>query len=215
MKKFFCLALTFLLAATILWGCSKKKKLLGTWECTLDLSPTVTQTLTDVDFGSQFTVSDFTVSAQLSFLKDGTFTLQLDPDELDASLETLCSELEADLFAMLQSQLQEQSLPLSLEELLALSGLSSDDLTHQLRQRFQDLALGQTLAAQCALEGYYHVKGQRILFAPQAEASIDEHYIPFAIEETTLTLSQQVGQNPFLADNLILGSTSVSFTRAG
>lgn len=213
MRKIVSLVLALILASTILTGCGEKKKLLGTWECTLDLSAEARQLLDAQELGEEFDVSNFFATAQLTFFEDGAFRLELDQDKLNASVDKLLADLEAGLIDLLQTQLQEMGLNVSMEELLSLSGLEMDDLTAQLQESFETERFMQELCAQVALEGFYRVKKDKLLFCADAETKLKDIYTLYTLEETKLTLTSHVGENTFLKDNLVLNAVPLEFTK--
>lgn len=213
MKRFVSLVLVLILAAAVFTGCGEQKKLLGAWECTVDLSSTVQQLLDQEMLGGEFDVSGFSVTARLTFLEDGTFRLEPDRQKLAAAFDTLLKDLENGLIDMLQAQLKEQGLNISVEELLALSGLELSDLTEQLRQSFEEESFLEDLSGVATLEGFYQVKKDKLLFCADEETKIDDIYTLYTVEDGVLTLSTHVGENTFLGDNLILSTAPVVFTK--
>ena len=213
MKRTICLILVVALMACALSGCGEKKKLLGRWERSVDLSDAVRQTLQDAGVGGEYPVSDFVVTAYLEFSQDGTFHLQLDQQELTAAFENLLVQLEDHLLKMLQTQLSERQPELSMEMLLGMMSLEKEDLTRRLRQSFEENGFSQQLTADTDLSGSYLVTGKKLSFAADAEHLDKNSYIRFTIRDGQLTLSQQEGSNLFLEGNLILGPLPVQFTK--
>ena len=213
MKKLLCMIMVLIMMAALIAGCGEQKKLLGSWEYTLELSDLIRQKLEEVAPEADFPVGDFAVTAQLTFEKDGTFVVQLDQNELSAAVDALMAQLEDGLMEMLQSQLEEQGLTISVDELLALSGLSQEELTEQLRQSFDADGFMEQLSDKAALKGFYQVKGDKLLFCADAETKLDAVYTLYTVEENILTFHTHVGDNAFLQENLILGAAPVEFTK--
>ncbi len=215
MKKIVSLVLVLILAVTALTGCGEKKKLLGTWECTMDVSQLAKQLLDDQGLGEDFEIPGFAVTASLTFLKDDTFRLELDQQKLADSVAVLEENLAEGLLSMLQAKLQEQGLQIDIAELLNQSGLEQSALTQQLTQSFDETAFLEALTGQLTVEGYYRVKGDKLLLCNDAEMKLKDVYTVYILEENVLTFSETVGENSFVADNLFLGTTPVTFTRIG
>ena len=213
MRKFASYVLVLVMLAALFSGCGEQKKLLGTWECTVDVSDVILQLLDAQKLSSELDISGFAVTAQLSFLEDNTFRLELDQQKLAASFDTLLQELEDGLIGLLQEQLGVQGLGITVEELLALTGLTKEDLTEQLRRSLDGDQLMQALSAELLLEGFYQVKGDKLLFCADEETKLENVYTLYTVEETVLTLSTHVGENSFLGEHSILRTAPVTFTR--
>lgn len=213
MKKIICFILVLVLMAVVVSGCGEQKKLLGTWACTVDLSQEIRQMLDAEALGGELDISGFSVTARLTFLEDGSFRLEPDQQKLVAAFDMLIENLEDGLIDMLQAQLQEQGVNISVEELLELSGLELGALTQKLRQSFEEENFVEELSGQLMLEGFYQVKGDKLLFCADGETKIDDIYTLYTVEDGVLTLSTHVGENTFLRDNLILSTAPMVFTK--
>ena len=176
MKKSICFLLTLVMVAALLCGCGEKKKLLGTWECTMDVSQLAKQLLDDQGLGEDFEIPGFAVTASLTFLKDNTFRLELDQQKLADSVAVLEENLAEGLLSMLQAKLQEQGLQIDIAELLNQSGLEQSALTQQLTQSFDETAFLEVLTGQLTVEGYYRVKGDKLLLCNDAEMKLKDVY---------------------------------------
>ena len=213
MKRLISLMLVVSLCLCLLSACGEKKKLLGTWECTVDMSQQVAQLLDDQGLGGDLPFGDFFVTAQLAFSEDDRFALTVDQQKLTESFEALSKSLEQGLLDTLQQQLSEAGLSVAIDSLLGLSGLTSDDLTEKLRQAFEEAELSQKLSEPITLEGFYKVKGDKLLLTDDPEAKLDDIYFPYTLEDNTLTLRALEGESAFLSDHSIVGTSPVTFTR--
>lgn len=213
MKRYICLLLVLVMMMTLLSGCGAKKKLLGVWETKLDISPLVGQMLADAQLGGDHTVTGFEITGRLEFFKDNTFILQLDPDTLSMALDKLLTELEQGLLDLLQSQLQEQGLSLPIGDLLTSSDLTPGDLTDRLRQHLEQKDFSGSLYQQSSLQGFYRLKGDKLLFCGDEETKLDDTFLRYTLEANTLSFTEAVGENAFIADNLLLGATPITFTK--
>ena len=213
MKKKICFLLVFVMLLATLGGCGEKKKLLGAWHCTLDAAQLAQQYLDERNLGGEFEIPEFAVTAQLTFFDDNRFRLELDAQKLTDSISALKDLLAEDLVDILQSKLSEQGLGIDIGQLLDKSGLESDALTQQLTRNFDEAAFSDALNGVLALEGYYQVKGDKLLFTNDPETKLDDVYVTYVLEGGTLTLETLTGTNPFVGENLFLGTAGVVFTK--
>lgn len=214
MKRLICLILVLSLCLPALSGCGAKKKLLGVWECNINMTEQVAQLLADESLGGDLPIGDFSVTLQLTFTEDDRFTLTADLQKLTESFAALSKSLGDALLDTLQQQLTEAGLSVDLDDLLGLSSFSSDDLTEQLRQSFEEAQFPQKLTDSIALDGFYKASGDKLLLTVDPEAKLDDIYFPYTLENNTLTLNAHVGESIFPGDHPILISTPVTFTRA-
>ena len=214
MKRYICLLLVLVMICALLSGCGEKRKLLGTWECSVDLSQTAQLYLTEKQLASDFEVTDFTVTAQLCFFKNGDFWIQPDQDQLTEQTEALLTKLEEHLLTMLQTQLGELLADISIEELLEMSGFTKEMLTEQLRQQFSVQSLTEYLSQHITLAGCYQVKKEKLLLSTNKEEKLKDHYFVYTLKDNTLTFTEMVGEAPaFVADNVLLKQLPLSFTK--
>lgn len=213
MKRFLCIALVLILAATVLTGCGARQKLLGTWETALDFSPLVAEALNARELGADLPISDFMVTAQLTFLKDGSFRMELEKQKLQSAFDALLAQLEQGLLSLIENQLKEEGLALSVADLLSMSDLTKEDLTEQLRQSFAQINFQQTLEEQVALTGYYKLSGKKLFLYDDPEGETDRFYMTCSLEGGVLTLSESAGESP-LTEHLVLKTLPLTFTKA-
>lgn len=212
MKKFISLILAVCLCLTLFSACGKKAKLLGAWQCQLDLSQQMQQLLDAEKLGSDQPLEDFTVTVRLTFSADDTFTLTMEEDALTKAFHKLAESLEKTLMDTLQEKLSEAGLDVALESLLGLSGLSDNSLTEKLRESFEDADFSQQLSELIVLEGYYKISGDKLLLTDDPEEKPDDFYLPYTVEATTLTIDAPVGESAFIGDHPLF-SAPVTFTR--
>ena len=212
MKKWICLVLALVLTAMLFTGCGAKKKLLGVWSCTVDLSGEAQKILEESGLGGAFTVTDFAVTATLEFGKDDLFRLRLDPEDLDARLDVLLADLEEGLLELLQVQLGEK-VDISLEEILTMSGQNKEALTQQLRQQFPVEDFRQRLEEITALSGSYKVKKEQLLLGADADSLEEDWGISYVVEDGVLQLALPEVPGTFTAGNRILEQLPLEFTK--
>ena len=181
----------------------------------MDVSQLAKQLLDDQGLGEDFEIPGFAVTASLTFLKDNTFRLELDQQKLADSVAVLEENLAEGLLSMLQAKLQEQGLQIDIAELLNQSGLEQSALTQQLTQSFDETAFLEVLTGQLTVEGYYRVKGDKLLLCNDAEMKLKDVYTVYILEENKLTFTETVGENSFVSDNLFLGTLPMVFTKVG
>ena len=213
MKRLISLILVFSLCLLLLSGCGEKKKLLGTWECSINMTEQVGQLLADEGLGGDLPIGDFSVTLQLTFSEDDRFALSMDQEKLTESFDALSKSLGQALLDTLQQKLTETGLSVDLSALLGPSSFSPEDLTEKLEQNIEKAQLPQKLSESIALEGFYKVSSDKLLLTDDPEAKLDEVYFPYTLENNTLTLNTHVGESIFPGDHPILISDPVTFTR--
>lgn len=215
MKRSICFLLILVMATALLAGCGEKKKLMGTWECTVDASHLAKELLDAQEIGEDFEIPGFSVTARLTFLKDNTFRLELEKKKLEAAVAALEECLAKGLVDALQAKLTEQGVQIDIEELLQHSGLEQDALTQKLTEAFDENAFLDALSERLTVDGYYRVKGEKLLFCQDAETKLKDVYTAYILEENVLTFQETVGENSFISDNLFFGTTPMKFTKVG
>lgn len=212
MKRWICLVLVLVMTAMLFAGCGEKKKLLGTWVCTVDLTEEVQTLLDGIQLGGEFSVSDFQVKATLEFDKDDRFRLQLDFQDLEEQLDGLVADLEKDLIALLQTQLGER-LEISIEELLDMASIDAASLTEALREQFPVEDIRQALEEMTVLTGSYKVKKDKLLLGPDEDSLKIVPGIPYVLEEGVLELLPPEELDLFVTESRLLKALPLRFTK--
>ena len=218
MRKTVCLLLVLVMTGMLLTGCGKLGKLQNTWEYKLDIAPMILETLHMDALGEELGMGPLELTVQLTFREDGSFCVGFAHQKIVEIVSQLVKKLEQKLLDALQEKLTEKldesGLSVDMGNLLGSSGLEFGDLTEKLTENFDQEGFANKLTGNITLEGYYQVKGDKLLFSDDPEIFDEEVYTLFSVEEGTLVLSEHVGENGLIKEHPVLGSAPVTFQKA-
>ena len=196
MKKLIAFALIIVLSIGCLTGCggSETDKIIGTWKGTMDLSDAITAALDAEDMGDTFQVDNFKVEAVLVFAADGTYSLNLDEASLTAAFDGLMKDLEEGMFKMLKEQITALGMDMTVDELLAMSGLNQEALMQEIKDSLKEEKVVENIAAEAARKGKFRVEDGKLYTSASLANEVDpETYERYTLEGNTLTLLELVG----------------------
>lgn len=198
MKKKISVLLTMLLLVTaVLSGCgeggteSKKLDLVGDWKASVDCTPLMASELEDLEeMIGPLSDLKFIIDIDISFKDDKTFVMNLNEDSFKSAVDNLFdSHLKDALFDVLEQQIKDTGLDMSVEELLALSGMDIDTLLEEAKSE----ALTGLDGLNPINEGIYTVKDGKLYlgsgFEEDADSIPEEYASAFTYEKGVLTLS--------------------------
>ena len=125
------LALIFTLAGCSASG-SDKKAFLGTWKVTVDLTDLINEDLqkgyagVDEEWVDHFQFSDVDVTLVYTFNKDDTYSIRLDQDVLNATVDHMKDEFKDVAVMIIESSIAKSGRDMTVEELLESQGLDLD-----------------------------------------------------------------------------------------
>lgn len=195
MKKLIAFTLVLVLTVSCLAGCSgsEKDKIIGTWKGTMDLSDAIAAALDAEDMGDTFQIDDFKVEAVLVFAEDGTYSLKLDDASLAAAFDGLMDDMEDGMVKMLEEQITTLGMEMTVEELLAMSGLDLDALMQQMKESLDEQKVVENIAEEAAREGNFRVEDGKLYTSASLEHAVDPAtYERYTLEGNTLTLLELV-----------------------
>lgn len=189
MKRILSLILCAVLVAMLLTGCGAKRKLLGTWQADMDLSEVMGTILQEQWSDNLFPVENFTVTMELTFLRDNTFIFILEQGSVQTAAERLLADMETALTDRLNKQLQDMDKTVTLEDLLGVTGVDLDSLLSQFRQTFAQVDFAGQLRKKMQFSGWYKLSGGKLYISETEEFPKDGFYFTYAVEDGVLTLS--------------------------
>lgn len=193
MKRTVSVVLLLCLVLGMLCGCSHTKKLEGTWTATADLSVLAAKALEGMESTvGQVEVSPFTVELLLVFDGEG-YTATMDETSLNAAMDTLLGDVRRSVEALYKAQMGDMEL--TVDEYLALAGLSLDTVMAGLKKSLEAVDLSGQFAKVFAGSGTYEADGQLLALEGLLKCR-------YTLEGDTLTLL-----------NPIVGMEEVVFTR--
>jgi hypothetical protein len=121
----------------------------------------------------------------MTFRKDGTYSMTVDREKLNASIEQLKQTLSAGLTHYMQDLIDASGMETTVEELMNTLGISVDTL---LADAINDEVIN-ALIAECTFEGNFDAKDGKLYTSAGKEFSIDKSiYETYEVTENTLTL---------------------------
>lgn len=189
MKRILSLSLALLMLALLFTGCSKETDaLLGTWEGEVNYASYFNQGLAESAgeaLSQYWQVDEFNLTLVMTFREDGTYSMAVDQEKLDASLEQLKQVLTAGMTEYMEDLIAASGTEMTVDELLESLGISIEDL---LDGAISDEVIN-ALVAECTFDGNYDAKDGKLYTSAGLEYSIDEGlYETYEVTEDTLTL---------------------------
>lgn len=191
MKKMIAAVLALIMMLALV-GCgsdSMEDDLVGTWEAEMDISSFTNDMMASLGMGVEeyFDFDDFAVTMILTFEDDGTFTAEIDEDSAADAVDALMVTVEDGMIKMLEAQIKEYGLDMTVDEMLEASGMSLDDLLSQIDAG----ELVEQMTGESS-EGEYTVEDDKLYMY---EGKMDEdEYTVIELDGDTLTMKEYVGE---------------------
>ncbi len=138
MKKYISTLLSLTLVLSLLLslaGCGNgdQKKLEGTWKTELDMTDALNESIAgeDPELGEYVQVSSSKLSAMFTFNDDGSYSVTIDGESMDAWFDSLMKDLTGCFNDYIEALAQEEGLDMSADEMLSLMGMSLEELISQ------------------------------------------------------------------------------------
>lgn len=201
MKRRISLALCFLLLCMMLSACGGSSEIVGTWYGELDLTPTLYRAFDiHTSLGDYIEIQEITLDATVMFRKNGTYTLTVEQEGLEETLDRLETQWESGIRRYVEDLLKEQELDISADAFLQLSGM---DVQGLLSQIIDEQTL-KAVAAEATRKGDYKVSGDKLYLSVDEDTPIDKNsYGVFTVAEGVLTISEYVGEESTEAMNVL------------
>lgn len=193
----------------LLGGCgsSEKDALIGTWTTELNLADAIKTAIaenSDEEMIQYIQLDEFKIGVSLTFREDDTYTMAADPESIQASLKkftemirTGVEEYFRDILAAEGIDMEE--LGMTLEDVLALSGVSLDDL---LAEAFDGEMIDEIVGSMDQ-EGNFKAKNGKLYMSAGKSFGIDEsQYVRYTLEGTSLTFVEYVSSG--VLDDLVV-----------
>lgn len=190
-RRIGAMLLAVMLLSVLLCGCGESGQVVGTWYGELDLTSTLYRAFDiHTSLGDYIEIQEITLDATIMFRKNGTYTLTVEQEGLEESLERLHTQWESGIRRYVEDMLKEQELDISVDAFLQLSGT---DVAGLLEQMIDEQTL-RDVAAEATRKGDYKVSGGKLYLSADADSPIDESsYGVFTLENGVLTISEYVG----------------------
>lgn len=198
------LGLTLTLAAC--GGNDSKEDLVGTWSGQVDVMDQVVEGMrvTAPEIADELELENFYIPLEMEFRDDNTYTMTVDQEKLDESMDALIQKTVDATLVYLEQELKDQGITnMTVDEALAQSGMDRESFTQLMRDSLSQLS--SSVVQQIQTEGQYRLEGN------QMYTSDDKDTEPGSDGATPYTLDGDKLNMDF--SNVSLGE--VTFTRGG
>lgn len=196
------LALGLTLALTACSSSDPKEKLVGTWSGQVDVIEQVVEgmRLTAPEIADELGMENFYIPLEMEFREDDTYTLTVDQEKLDQSVDELIQKaVDATLVYMEQSLKEQGITDMTVDEALAQSGMDRDSFTALMKASMGQLSAA--VAEQIKTEGQYRADKEKLYTSDSTDTKPgDSQYNPYTLDGDALTMDfseQEMGQVTF------------------
>lgn len=185
--------------ALVLVSCGSsgdKDKFVGAWEANVNLTDFVNEQFqagfeqVGEDASEYFNIDEFEFKMLFTFNDDDTYSISVDKDSLNNSLETIKGNFKDGFTAYVEDTITTMGLDMSVDEMLALSGMSMDDVINAgFGDEIIDGMLGEFEA-----NGKWEAKDGKLYTTESVNDDIDENaYELYEITSDGIKLSEPEG----------------------
>lgn len=187
------LMLAMLLALTAC-GSGDQDKLVGKWECEMDLAEQINAEMgLDEEMAEYLNFDSFELTVYMEFNKDGTYSMYADKDALTATMDVVLQDFAAGMEKYLEDMILEQTgMEMSADDILAASGLTMDDM---MAEAFPE-SMVDDIADGMKQEGKFEAKDGKLFTSAGVDYNVDpEVYETYELSGSTLTITGYVGDD--------------------
>ena len=188
MKKRIALLLSFVLVLSLaLCACGggKKATIVGTWKTNIDLAEAFNEEMAASGMGDFINIESFNLPLVMTFNEDGTGSMTVDQAAMTETIDKLAADLTAGLEAYFTEYFASMGLEIDLDEALAASGLSMDDLVDELKAEFA----GEDTFAEFTNEFKYKAEDGKLYMSEDLDSEINtDTYNTYELKGNALTL---------------------------
>lgn len=200
------LALGMVLLLAACGGGKQQESLVGSWTGQVDMMDQVVEgmNLTAPEIAQELEMEAFNLTLEMEFRDDNTYTMTVDQEKLDESMDALIQKTVDATLVYLEQELKDQGITnITVDEALAQSGMDRESFTQLMRDSLSQLS--SSVVQQIQTEGQYRLEGN------QMYTSDDKDTEPGSDGATPYTLDGDKLNMDF--SNVSLGE--VTFTRGG
>ena len=121
----------------------------------------------------------------MTFNEDGTYSLTVDKEGMDAAMNGLIEDMKVGLEKYFNDYFSSMGLEIDLDEALAASGLSMDDLVEEMKAEFA----GEDAFAEFTNEFKYKAEEGKLYMSEDLDSEISDTYNTYELKGNTLTLN--------------------------
>ena len=189
MKKRIALLLSFVLVLSLaLCACGGEKKatLVGTWKANVELAEAFNEEMAAAGMGDFINLESFALPLVMTFNEDGTGSMTIDQDAMNANIDKLAADLTAGLEAYFTEYFASMGIEMDLDEALAASGMSMDDLVDEFKAEFT----GEDAFAEFTNEFKYKAEDGKLYMSDDLDSEVGtDTYNTYELKGNTLTLN--------------------------
>lgn len=187
MKKRIALLLSFVLVLSLaLCACGGKETVVGTWKTNIDMADMLNQEMEAAGMGEYINIESFNVPLVMEFKEDGTGSMTVDQDGMNETVDKLAEDMTTGLEAYFTDYFASMGLEIDLDEALAASGMSMDDLVEEMKAEFAS----EEAFAEFTTEFNYKAEDGKLYISDDLETEIGTTYNTYELNGDTLTLEQ-------------------------
>ena len=209
MKKRISFMLCLVLAALMLSmsGCESEEKqelLLGRWRCEIDLTEQLSRGLDPEGETAGYLKLDASlIPVEMEFREDDTFSMEVDMDRVEESLEQLMDGVVDGMSRYLEDMMYEQTgIETPAEEILASTGMTMEDLVDIMFPEETVVELKEQIVSEFTREGRFLTEEGRLYTSAGVDLDVDmEVYETYTLQAEKLTLVEYAG--PGGTDNML------------
>ena len=188
MKKRIALLLSFVLVLSLaLCACGggKKDTIVGTWKANIDLAEAFNEEMAASGMGDYINIESFNLPLVMEFKADGTGSMTVDQAAMTETVDKLAADLTAGLEAYFTEYFSSMGLEIDLDEALAASGMSMDDLVEEMKAEFA----GEDAFAEFTNEFKYKAEDGKLYMSEDLDSEIStDTYNTYELKGNALTL---------------------------
>ena len=185
--KILSLLMAAMLMLSVLSACGSNdsKKLIGTWETKVNADEDINASLDGME--EYFKFDGFDILMRFTFNDDGTYSAKMDEDAVLDSFASMRQVFIDGAAAYMQDLILEEGLPMTLDEVLALSGTTLDEMVDQIMESMAELLIANMKDAELA--GNWEAKGGRLYTSEALDEEIDKsEYEIYELDGDKLTI---------------------------
>lgn len=184
------LALGMALTMMACKGSDPKDALVGTWSGQVDVMEQVVEgmRLSAPEIADELEMEAFYIPLTMEFREDGTYTMSVDKEKLDQSMDELIQKSVDATLAYMEKMLQEQGITnMTVDEALAQSGMDRDSFTTLMEESLGTLSTN--VAEQMQMEGQYRADKEKLYTSDSTDQKpSDSEYTPYTLDKDSLTM---------------------------
>lgn len=199
------LALGMVLLLAACGGGKQQESLVGSWTGQVDMMDQVVEgmNLTAPEIAQELEMEAFNLTLEMEFRDDNTYTMTVDQDKLDESIEELIQKTVDATLDHLEQELKDQGITnITVDEALAQSGMDRESFTQLMRDSLSQLST--TVAEGIQTEGQYRWEDGQLYTSDSVDVEPgSDDPIPCTLDGDTMTMDfgEELGQATFTRGN--------------